>query len=89
MPDGTAAVMAFAAAARASGGAVVRLDAITSLPETLATIESRATAAAVPAAGRADQPGRLSSRGLAHLLLATLVAVTAAAWWQPRRGATP
>jgi hypothetical protein len=89
MPDGAAAVTAFAAAARASGGAVVRLDAITSLAETLAAIDSRAEAAAVHAAGRADRPGRLSSRGLAHLLLAALVAVTTAAWWQPRRGATP
>lgn len=88
-PDGGAAVTAFAAAARASGGAVVRLDEIGSLPETLAAVASRADATAAKAAGRADPPGGLSSRGMAHLLLATLVAVAITAWWQPRPGVTP
>lgn len=75
-PAGTGALRV---AVEAGGGAVVPLDRIETLPDTITT--------AIGGRQRGDRsPLWLASQTAAHLLLATLVSACAAAWW-PR--ATP
>ncbi len=62
------------AAVEAGGGTVVPLDRIETLPDTIAKV--------IGMEQRSDRsPHWLASQTAAHLLLATLVAACAAAWW--------
>jgi hypothetical protein len=81
---GLPAVAAFAAAARASGGDVVGLDAIGSLPEVVATAVSRADRAAATPTTDGGVRGRLGSIGMSSLLMLALAIAATVAWWQPR-----
>lgn len=69
------------AAFAAGGGAVVPLDRIETLPDTIAK--------AIGSEQRGDRSSHwLTSQTAAHLLLATLVAACTAAWW-PRPNSAP
>jgi hypothetical protein len=78
---GPAGTGPLAAAALASGGAVVPPDQIDALPATIERLESLRRAA-VASAG----PRWFETQGFAHLLVAAAVAAGLAAWWPRERG---
>jgi len=71
-PAGTAPMAAVAAA---TGGAVVTLDRLAALPDTIAAVERAARAGMMP-----PPPRWFESQAFAHALLATLVVACLAAW---------
>ena len=83
VPGGSAGTGPLEAAARATGGAVVPLADIATLPETLAEIlKSAASNPAQPEKGREPATLRwLSTQAAAHLLMVCLVAACVATWW--------
>jgi hypothetical protein len=79
---GPAGIGPFSAAARASGGEVVPLDRLDTLPDTT----SRLRASLAAAAARAG-PKWFESQAFAHLLVAAAVAAGLLAWWPRPTGA--
>jgi len=101
--DAPTATTAFEAAALASGGAVVPLDRLDTLPQVLADVLDRpgtsaasraSSAGSAGSAALAASPGSRRSTGTAsgvrdHLLLVALIAAAAAAWWPAGPGRRP